>query len=131
MAFIAALSHRVGVIVFWLFSAGASILVAPVHAEILWVGQRGRIDDGWHRAEGKYGGWWACRSYDDFQKFERLRKEDIEAAFKVAERSCVKLRDGTEIVVEDATFFHFALCVRPRSEADCLWIDQLWISKAP
>jgi hypothetical protein len=108
----------------------ALIVATPAYAEWLWAGQRGRVDDSLHNhSDG--GGWWACRSYNDLTRFEQLRRDqdDPEAAFEFAARNCAKLRDGTEVVVEETTFFHQWLRVRPRTQLDCFWMDDIWISK--
>jgi len=107
-------------------------LVFPAAARSLfWVGDNGRIDDGWHspRSTPEYSTTWACKDYEDLLKFDRLVKDDFEASRKFASRNCVYLADGTEITIENANFLlHSKLCVRPKGYPDCLWIDSIWTS---
>lgn len=99
----------------------------PASAEILSVGSSGRIDTG-HSNPKDF--WHACRSYDDYSKFERIKKDDYEAALKLSEQRCIKLYEGTRVTVDDRAYLGFkGLCVRPSGEFECYWIDQLWISR--
>jgi hypothetical protein len=88
------------------------------------VGQHGWID-------ALSGDWWICRSHDVFQKFKLLMKEDSDAAFKLAQRDCARVRDQTEVIVEDTKFFDNSLCVRPVGEPDCGWVIPGYVTRAP
>ena len=68
-----------------------------------------------------------CLSWDVFQKFNKLLKNDTEAALVLADRDCQKVRDQTEVVVEDSNLRLFswgtaAICVRPLGSPDCGWV---------
>jgi hypothetical protein len=82
------------------------------------VGQHGFMDSDWY----------ICSSWDTYEKFEKLLKlqpaEDAQAAFVLADRDCTKVRDQTEVVVEDTTFWdlHGSICVRPIGQPDCGWV---------
>ena len=78
------------------------------------------------RGVGQHGfmdfDWYVCPSWDVFKKFEALLKKDAQAAFVLADRDCKKVRDETEVVVEDTDWTHSTLCVRPIGQPDCGWV---------
>ena len=59
------------------------------------IGQHGFMDEDWY----------ICPSWDVYKKFQNLLKlqpvEDAQAGFVLADRDCIKVRDQTEVVVED------------------------------
>lgn len=75
--------------------------------------------------------WYICPSWDVYEKFEKLLSErgNVEdtgqAAFVLADRDCIKVRDQTEVVVEATSRWtwgsHGAICVRPIGQPDCGW----------
>jgi len=83
-----------------------------IHARV--VGQHGFMDTDWY----------VCPSWDVFQKFNKLLKDDAEAAFVLGDRDCIKVREETEVVVEDTNYFWgpAATCVRPIGSPDCGWV---------
>jgi hypothetical protein len=73
--------------------------------------------------------WYICPSWDVFKKFEKLFKEPdavegAQAALVLADRDCIKVRDQTEVIVEDTGYWWgpFAICVRPVGTPDCGWV---------
>ena len=92
--------------------------VGPAHSEpdtihARSIGQHGYIDSDWY----------ICRSWDVYKKFNTLINDDTKAAFVLADRDCEKVRDQTEVVVEDTNwFFGDAICVRPVGLPDCGWV---------
>lgn len=76
------------------------------------VGQHGFMD----------ADWYVCPSWDAYQRFKTLLKEDAKAAFVLADRDCIKVRDAAEVVVEDTDWTHSTLCVRPIGQPDCGWV---------
>jgi len=83
-----------------------------IHARV--VGQHGFMDSDWY----------VCPSWDVFKRFQTLLKEEGEAAFVLANRDCTKVRDQTEVIVEDTNFLWgpSATCVRPIGLPDCGWL---------
>jgi hypothetical protein len=79
------------------------------------VGQHGFMDSDWY----------ICSSWEAFKRFYQLMKEgDAEAAFLLGDRDCSKVRDGTEVVVEDTNVLWgpSAVCVRPFGSLNCGWV---------
>jgi hypothetical protein len=83
------------------------------------------------RTVGQHGfmanDWYICPSWDVYKKFRNLLKlpgEDAQAGFVLADRDCIKVRDQTEVVVEDTNFLWgpAAICVRPIGQPDCGWV---------
>ena len=100
------------------------------YADALHVGEHGQIDPESFAQHRDTSGWYACHNYDDLAKLDQLMKEDDgQTAIAFAQQRCVRLPAATPVVVEDATFWHDALCVRPRGQLDCLWIDNSWVTK--
>jgi hypothetical protein len=78
------------------------------------VGQHGFMD----------ADWYLCSSWDIYRKYDRLMKDDAAAAVILADRDCTKVRDQTEVVVEDTNTFWrpYGVCVRPIGQPDCGWV---------
>ena len=100
------------------------LMISAAHSEpdtihVTTVGQHGFMQEDWY----------ICPSWDVYQKFEKLSKlqpaEDAQAAFILADRDCIKVRDQTEVVVEDTSYWSLltraAICVRPIGQPDCGW----------
>jgi hypothetical protein len=72
--------------------------------------------------------WYICSSWDVYKRYDKLMKDDAVAALALADRDCTKVRDQTEVVVEDTSNFnlwspnHGAICVRPIGSPDCGWV---------
>ena len=79
------------------------------------VGQHGFMDSDWY----------ICSSWDVYKKYANLIEDDAVAAFALADRDCTKVRDQTEVIVEDTSYLslgsHGAICVRPIGSPDCGW----------
>ncbi len=94
-----------------LLASGAAHSEADhIHAQS--IGQHGFMD----------ADWYVCPSWDAYQRFKTLLKEDAIAAFALADRDCKKVRDAAEVVVEDTDWTHSTLCVRPIGQPDCGWV---------
>jgi hypothetical protein len=69
--------------------------------------------------------WYICSSWDVYKRYQELMKDDSVAALVLADRDCTKVRDQTEVVVEDTSYLslgsHGAICVRPIGQPDCGW----------
>lgn len=103
--------HRAALIFASLLVTGAAHSEADhIHAQT--IGQHGFMD----------ADWYVCPSWDAYQRFRTLEKEDGKAAFALADRDCQKVRDETEVVVEDTNWAHTVLCVRPIGQPDCGWV---------
>jgi hypothetical protein len=82
------------------------------------VGQHGFMDEDWY----------ICPSWDVFKRVQQLLKlqpvEDAQAGVVLAYRDCIKVRDQTEVVIEDTNFLWgpAAICVRPIGQPDCGWV---------
>ena len=77
------------------------------------VGQHGYMDSDWY----------ICSSWDVYKRYQELMKDDFVAALVLADRDCTKVRDQTEVVVEDTSYFsRGAICVRPIGQPDCGWV---------
>ncbi len=94
------------------------------------VGDRAPLDMDASLPNTRMRGWYGCRSYEDYVRFDHLIKVDGEAAFKFAERKCALIPNGKLLTVEDtahwANFWNrvpMAVCARPEGEIDCLWIE--------
>ena len=48
-------------------------------------------------------------------------KDDAVAGGVLAERDCKKVRDQTEVVLEETSWWPDAICVRPIGQPDCGW----------
>jgi hypothetical protein len=77
------------------------------------VGQHGFMDSDWY----------ICSSWDVYKRYQELMKDDGVAALVLADRDCTKVRDQTEVVVEDTNSWWgpYAICVRPIGQPDCGW----------
>lgn len=79
------------------------------------VGQHGFMDSDWY----------ICSSWNAYKKWDKLMKDDVAAANVLADRDCTRVRDQTEVVVEDTSYLslgsHGAICVRPMGQPDCGW----------
>ena len=80
------------------------------------------------RSKGQHGfmgqDWYICQSWDVYKRVQELMKDDGVAALKLEDRDCTKVRDQTEVVVEDTSpwwTLKFAICVRPIGSPDCGW----------
>lgn len=94
----------------------------PDHIHAQTIGQHGYMD----------ADWYICPSWDAFKKFNNLLKVDGEAAFVVGDRDCERVRDETEVVVEDTSVLWSpsAICVRPVGSPDCGWIIPGFVTTA-
>lgn len=72
----------------------------------------------------------ACRNLDDTKLIITLaRAQDSEAMRKfylsrILPGLCQELESGTEVMVKDVGPFSDNMCVRPKGEVDCLWINK-------
>jgi hypothetical protein len=118
----------------WMPDAGRFLQCAVLIAATLLVTKAAHSEsDTIHaRSVGQHGfmdsDWYICPSWDTYEKFEKLIKlpgEDAQSAFVLADRQCMKVRDQTEVVVEDTSYWSLlkraAICVRPIGQPDCGW----------
>jgi hypothetical protein len=79
------------------------------------IGQHGFMDSDWY----------ICPSWDVYKRYQSLMKDDSVAALVLADRDCTRVRDQTEVVVEDTSYLNLlsraAICVRPIGSPDCGW----------
>ena len=68
-----------------------------------------------------------CGSAEHIGRLNELKaSQDREAATKFVREHCALLKVGTEAQVEEFTgglFGYPAICVRPRGQTECFWVD--------
>ena len=105
---------------------------ALIGVALLCTGTAHAADSIFARNVGQHGfmarDWYICPSWDVYKKLEKLFKlqpvADAQAALVLADRDCIKVRDQTEVVIEDTNLLWGpdAICVRPIGQPDCGWV---------